>query len=914
MSLNGALGVGIVLTAKDLASGVMQRVGREFMGLHNKASTAAFAMEGAFRALKVGLATMGAGAALVGTAVALADSFDEFEHSLKMVQAQSRLTTEQMDLLQDSAMHAAFATEFTPEETIKGLGELAKSWNSADKAAAHIIPTLHLAGVTGQSAEASAKMLTSTLKIFGYDADAAGMVVDKLAQSQRVAKLTGADLSGVFKRAAVTASQYGQSLDDTLIAIGLFKARGMEGGRAAMVFSQGLMRLASDTKAQSLLQSKGVEVFDKSTGKMRSFVDVLGSIVEATGKMTEKDRDAFIKRTLGMKGMTAYDAVAKATFRTMVDGREVTLKGAAAVAAMREEMANAAGVAEKLHMNIQDTFGGATKEIKSAMKAITDILGEQFGNVLKGPAQAIRDVLRSFGTLLLNLPEPVKKFAAQLFLGIGVFITLIGAVLSGAAALTIFVLGIKLIIATLSGLFPLFAVAIGLIAALVAAGAGLYLAYKYNIGGFADAVHSAFMKVKLAFEAIVQLFSQGGFSGAVRTEMNKAENSGIRQFAIQIFMWVGRIKNFLVSLAAGFQMALSTMGPTFEALASAFGRLVGLFGVAQDGPKEAVSAWNQWGNAGVAVGKMIGGALDVVVRVITGVIDLIAGFVEEWASIKAAVAPIGDAFSEVGVAVSDLIGKFGIFGDSASSGSSSWAAAGHVLGTVASIIGGLLANSISLVADVFGSVAQYIGGVVDVIAGIFTGDWARVWKGMKEQAAGAINFVINSVMAMVETIAAVIDAVAKLAGADLGFKKKVSDFKKSIQAGVNKGLGVGPDEKVTAQRQPGAPDGVPYANGAKRPMSKFIGPPPAPNYEIKRETNVAAVAQQELAAQQAAKGQDSAAVVHAATAAALSAISRVPRPALMAIVQLDKEVLATAVNEANDANAGRSGSPQGIPD
>ena len=71
----------------------------------------------------------------------------------------------------------------------------------------------------------------------------------------------------------------------------------------------------------------------------------------------------------------------------------------------------------------------------------------------------------------------------------------------------------------------------------------------------------------------MQLFEQGGFSGAVRDELNRAENRGLKDFLINVFLWVNRIRNFFSGIAAGFSAGIEAARPTLEAFMNALTRL-----------------------------------------------------------------------------------------------------------------------------------------------------------------------------------------------------------------------------------------------------------------------------------------------------------------------------------------------------
>ena len=59
-------------------------------------------------------------------------------------------------------------------------------------------------------------------------------------------------------------------------------------------------------------------------------------------------------------------------------------------------------------------------------------------------------------------------------------------------------------------------------------------------------------RVRLFFNGLKQLFEQGGFSGAVREELNRAENQGLKRFLISVWQVVYRIQQIWEGFKDGF--------------------------------------------------------------------------------------------------------------------------------------------------------------------------------------------------------------------------------------------------------------------------------------------------------------------------------------------------------------------------
>lgn len=103
--------------------------------------------------------------------------------------------------------------------------------------------------------------------------------------------------------------------------------------------------------------------------------------------------------------------------------------------------------------------------------------------------------------------------------------------------------------------------------------ARLKLAFEKNLGGFGDLMRRSWERTALFFSAIKQLFEDGGFSGAMREELNRTENLGLKDFLINLFLWGHQIVHFLKGISTGFAAGVENARPAMEAFVGALTRL-----------------------------------------------------------------------------------------------------------------------------------------------------------------------------------------------------------------------------------------------------------------------------------------------------------------------------------------------------
>ena len=300
MALNN-LGLGFVFTARDLASGAISNLERNFTSLDRRVGLGTENIQSAFQQLGVGLAVFTAGAATVGAAFSLANAAGRFEQSIAAVAAVSGATAVELEQLRGAAIDAGIATQFSPTEATMGLRELAQAGFNAQESMQLLIPVLDLAaGSLGElSPQQAAGLASQAMKAFGISTDQASISVDRMLQAVNVFALNASELPMALGTASRGAQALHQSLSETLIALGLVKnvIPGVE--RASTATAVAMERLA-DPQVQQRLRGIGVAVVD-SQGGFRAFLDVLGDMAPALDRMSESQRSAFLLRPSGAR-------------------------------------------------------------------------------------------------------------------------------------------------------------------------------------------------------------------------------------------------------------------------------------------------------------------------------------------------------------------------------------------------------------------------------------------------------------------------------------------------------------------------------------------------------------------------------------------------------------------------------------
>jgi len=237
----------------------------------------------------------------------------------------------------------------------------------------------------GRTADIASNILTG----FNMSATRTAEVTDVLAQAARNTNVDVEMLGQTMKFVAPAAAAVGGTLQETAALAGVLGNAGIQSTMAGTMLRSAYLRLAAPAKAgakalgnlrdemqisaeempdvakeallaQKRLSGLGVKIFNK--GKMRSMVDILKDMHEATKNLSDDQKLSAIKDIFG----TRSTAGALAIFKSVETGSfdEVLNK-----------INNAQGTADEMAKRLKDTAIGASKELASATESIGISIG-----------------------------------------------------------------------------------------------------------------------------------------------------------------------------------------------------------------------------------------------------------------------------------------------------------------------------------------------------------------------------------------------------------------------------------------------------------------------------------------------------------------------------------------------------------
>lgn len=746
MSLN-QLGLGFVFTAQDLASGVMGRIEGGLARLGATAGAAGTALRANLAQLGQGLSIAGAG---LGGLVLL-------ERSLERSAAFSESIAEISTLIDESTFSVAALTDVTLDLAAtyggsavgqaKALYEAISSGASDAATATDLLRVANELAIGGATdTKTAVDGLTNVINAYAASGARARDVSDAFFVAILAGKTTAPELASTLGRVAPTAAALNVSFTDLLAAIAAISGQGLDTGESVTGLKAALANIIKPTSDAVKEASRLGITFDATTLRAKGLSGFL-QMVTSSAQFNQDSLAKLFGSVEALNAVTALTARNSATFNTVLG--QMAARGGATKAAFDRMSATLAFQTRRfqaLRENAQIVIGQALEPIAAAIVRVASVLVEAF----------------------LRIPKPMRDIAVRAFAAAAVVVTLFGAFVAAKASIGLFVLAMKAagisVAGTAASLLPLLA-GFAVIALVVA---GFVQAFRHDVGGIATFLGELVARAKLLFQGLGQLFSDGGFSGAVMAELGRAEHAGIKQFAIRVYQIFYRLKRFFEGVADGFAVAIDAARPAFAGFVAALqelGQALGLMGTESTDALAALGS-DQYVSAGARVGKVLASiaagivdAMSAILRVTTGVIS---GLRRSLAYFQPVFEIVGQAIAFVAEAVRDLIADLSGSTAAARESGSGWSDLGTALGAVAGLLGTVVAGAIGAVALALRSVIVLVRWVVDAfmwLGRVLGENAARIYLFFTETLPSAFKAVAATVRAVFNPVAEIIGRI-----------------------------------------------------------------------------------------------------------------------------------------------------------
>lgn len=721
----------------------------------------------------------------------------ELEAQMSTVKAISNATTEDMTRLTDMAKHMGATTQFTAVEAGKALEYMAMAGWKTDQMLGGLPGIMNLAAASGEDLGQVSDIVTDALTAFNMTADQSGRFADVLAQASSNANTNVSMMGATFQKVAPVAGTLGYSVEDMSLGIGLMANASVKAETAGTSLKTALANMAKPTKQMQAYMDKYGISLTNADGSMKTFREVIDNLRSSLGGLSKTEKTAAATAIFGKEsfaGMLAIVNASDADFKKVSDAVNNAAGAAERMAAIKldnleGDVTLLKSATDGLQTAIGDallpTFRAGTQQLTKFVSNLTEFINAN--------PELVRTIVKVTAGLLA-----FKAAALTAKLG---FLELKGGVLTVQKVMALFkgktaLAGVEAV--GFAGKVKGVAKSVtGYFGGIGSAAGGVGRAFGQMFSG--TKIGGAFSKIGGAAGGVFsKLFSgMGGvatraFTGVAGTITNVLGKAGTAVAAGplgKIGSVIGKGFGKIGTLIAPLQkLGGAILGP----FSGILGKVLPVVGVISlivaavqilrdnlDKVREVVE--RVFGKAGLDVFNGIvdaitnvgdtirniftdgnlGGARQFLINLFgeeaTGVIDgaitilqtvwnILSGFIE---FVNAYVRPIVEQiFSFIVGTVLPQIAQ--AFAEWAPTIASILQGLAEVVSTIATAIMAVIQFLMPTIQSIIGVALETIKGVVsgaltaikglvDVFAGIFTGDWTRVWEGVKSIFSGVWN-------------------------------------------------------------------------------------------------------------------------------------------------------------------------------
>lgn len=436
---------------------------------------------------------------LVGVGTAAMKVGNEFESQMSRVQAISGATGDQLQMLTDQAMDLGASTSFFAKEAALGMEQLASAGFTVEEIYEAMPGLLDLAASSGADLATASEIAASAVRGFGLEAADTGYVADLFAEAAARTNAQVEDMGQAMKYIAPVAHAMGLEIDETAAAVGILSDAGIKGSQAGTTLRGALTRLTKPTKdATAVMKQYGMSFYD-ANGNMLSMEGIIGQLEQGLSGLTQQQRNQALTTLFGQEALSGMLVLLEA--------------GPEKLAELTEGLNGAEGAAKEMADVMLDNTAGALEEFAGAIETAAINIQQILAPVVKNVVQWLTELVNAFNNLDKGTQSTIVAFlgiAAAVGPVLLILSKLIGAFLSVkkyfSGIMTAFSAG-KGIIAALGGSFgPILLI----IAAVVAAIAGLKAAWDTNFGGIQEKTAEMADSLQSMFNNMISMLQSWG--------------------------------------------------------------------------------------------------------------------------------------------------------------------------------------------------------------------------------------------------------------------------------------------------------------------------------------------------------------------------------------------------------------------
>ena len=339
------------------------------------------------------------GGSISNAAKGAVDAGMSFESAMSSVAAISGATGKDFDMLRSKAKEMGATTQFSATEAANAMEYMAMAGWKAEDMTSGISGIMNLAAASGADLATTSDIVTDALTAFGQTAADSGRFADVMAAASANANTNVEMMGETFKYVGSVAGASGYSIEDMSIAIGLMANSSVKSSQAGTTLRSTITRMSKPTKETSTaMKALGLSMTD-SSGKSKSFRDIMVDLRKGMSGMTREQKKAYAAMLGGQEAMSGLLAIANASD---ADFEKLT-----------KAVDGAAGSAEQMAKVKLDNLKGDVTILQSALEGLAITAFDKVSDSLRGLVQLGTGLVDKLNSALGD-GEFVKKIGKYL--------------------------------------------------------------------------------------------------------------------------------------------------------------------------------------------------------------------------------------------------------------------------------------------------------------------------------------------------------------------------------------------------------------------------------------------------------------------------------------------------------------------
>lgn len=680
---------------------------------------------------------------IAGVGIAAVKTAADYESAMSNVQAITGATGDDFKKLTQLGKDLGASTAWSAQECAEAMQYTGMAGWTAKENIDGLKGILDLASASGTDLARTSDIMTDAISAFGYKASDSAKFADVMTKACTSANVSVDTLGESYKYCGAICGTMGYSIDEITTSLAVMGNMGIKSSQAGTTLKNAISNMAAPTKnMKAAMDDLGISIVNQD-GSMKSWGDVIKNLQGSFKGLTQDQQAAYAKQLFGkesMAGMLAIINTSTSDYNALADS-----------------IKNSGGAANDAAQTQLNNLNGQLTLLKSALEGAAITIGDKLLPYIKNAVGWVQKATDWFNGLSDAQVSMIMKFA--------------GIAAAIGPALLIF----GKLVSTVGKVYSTFGMVTGAIAkaggviGLITSPAGIVIAVLAGVAAAAfliiknwDKVKPVVMKVKDAFVGVMPTIKQAITNGI--SAIMPIITTLISTFKEVLPKAINVAKSVIAAIAPVIKTVVNTISTIAPIIAKTFvsvaQKLTPVVKTIANVVKAAIPVIGKlFGAAFTFVGKTITKVMPAIKKIATTIGSVLVFAVKKVSPIVKKMATVFSlVFSKVISVVSKAVNKlkpvFNVIGTIIQ----------KVMGIVRNNIGNtfnkvanIITTTVGSIKEVIGGLTQIFGGIIDFISGVFTGNWAKAWNGIKSIFKGVFDALVGIIKAPINGVIGIIN-------------------------------------------------------------------------------------------------------------------------------------------------------------